>query len=164
MRPKDIVRLKKTVSTAGAWKLITGKSKMPGSALALSKRASFQLGRGWHWRIDVLSSSGPPLRLLTAFSPDHEEFLAWLSTPQGEGNRVLARYEFHGTHPGWHCHTACCDSEDIPVGDPSPREFSRAPAAINAHRRQTFDLTEASALSTSFKFFRVVATPKGAMI
>jgi len=29
---------------------------------------------------------------------------------------MLASYEFHGTHPGWHVHAGCGDTSVIPIG------------------------------------------------
>jgi hypothetical protein len=100
-------------------------------------------------------------RLLTVFQGDREEFLAWLSTQEDEGLRVIARYEFHGTHPGWHCHAASCDHEEIPIGDPRPRLFERIPST---DEDQGFIHSEPEALAKSFGFFHVIATPEGALI
>jgi hypothetical protein len=159
MRPLDIVRLPKTVVDAGDWKVTTGVSRMPATAYPMSRRASFQLGRGWHWRIDILAADGFTFRLMTAFSGDKEEFLAWLSIQAGEGLRVVARYEFHGDHPGWHYHTAECDHDELPIGDPRPRAFSRT-----EENNDGFGLSEKEALGKSFKFFNVTVRPEDAMI
>ncbi|MET0294474.1 MAG: hypothetical protein ABW042_05600, partial [Phenylobacterium sp.] len=58
MRARDIVRLSKTVTKAGEWKVVTGAAKMPPSAFRLKKSASYQLGRNWHWRVDELAGGG----------------------------------------------------------------------------------------------------------
>jgi hypothetical protein len=156
MRPRDIVRLPKTVTKLGQWKLTTGTAKMPPSAFQPSKRASYRLGRGYHWRVDDLAADGLRFRLLTAFCSDKCEYLSWLAMPVGDGLRVIARLEFHGTHPGWHCHAPCDgDHEGIPVGDPAPRTFNRAPLADARHRRTDFVRTETEAEEKAFRFFSV---------
>jgi hypothetical protein len=159
MRPLDIVRLPKTVAVAGDWKVTTAVSKMPSTAFALTKRASFSLGRGWHWRVDLVATDGFSLRLLTAFHGDREEFLAWLAIQEDDGLRIVARYEFHGTHPGWHYHTAECDHEELPVGDPRPRAFGRA---VNGG--EDFGIREPGALAKSFNFFNVTGSPEGGLL
>jgi hypothetical protein len=163
MKPRDIVRLPKTVSEAGGWKVTTGVSRMPANAFALSRRAGLRLGRGWHWRVDDLASPDMAFRLLTTFDLDHEEFLSWLSTPVDDGLRVIARFEFHGTHPGWHCHAATCDHEEIPVGDPRPRVFERF-ADVLDHGDLGFIHNEAGALEKAFGFYHVTAPPGGVLI
>src|SRR5207302_7564951 len=100
----------KTVTKPGAWKLVTGKGgRMPATAFALARRRAIVLPRGYHWRVDELDAKGAPLHLLTAFNPRIEQFRSWLAWPRDRALVVIARYEFHGTHPGWHCHSACCD-------------------------------------------------------
>lgn len=131
----------------------------------MSRRAGIILPRGWHWRVDALEANGAPLLLLTAFYPPKEEYRAWLAWEPGEGLLVmLARLEFHGSHPGWHCHSACRDAHDITPGQPLHREFIRLPAADAKHRKETYSVTEGSALAAAFRFYRVTGTPKGMLV
>lgn len=127
MTPRTLVRIKKSVVKPGEWKVVTGKTVMPKTAFPLSRRDGFKLGRGWHWRVDSLEITGHRLRLLTAFHQDKEEFLAWLSTPRGESHVIVAQLEFHGDHPGWHCHAACCKIDDIEAGNSRPRKCVEFP-------------------------------------
>jgi hypothetical protein len=128
----------------------------------LSRRASIILPRGWHWRVDMLDARGTALQLLTAYNPRIEDFRAWLGWRKTDGLLVIiARLEFHGTHPGWHCHSACCDISEIEPGQPLHRQFVRLPKADHRHRKTTFGLTEASALAAAFGFYRLTGTPEG---
>jgi hypothetical protein len=164
MKPKHLLHLPKVVSQAGAWKVVTSKARMPSGAFRLSKRHGLELGRNWHWRVDVVEDGTLIYRLLTAFNLDHVEFRAWLSTASGDDNVIVAQLEFHGDHPGWHCHIACCDLEDVEAGQSHPRSAYRFPGGNSKHRRLAFDLTESSALSTAFNFFRITGTPEGSFI
>jgi hypothetical protein len=137
---------------------------MPPSAFHLSKNFSVQLGRNWRWRVDVVSADGIDYRLLTAFNPELEEYRAWLVAPRGGVHVMVAQLEFHGTHPGWHCHVACCDLDEVEPGQSHPRRAMRFPSGNSAHRRQVFDMTESSALAAAFNFFRVTGTPAGKML
>lgn len=164
MKPKDIIRLPKTVTETGSWKVITGKAKMPGTAFPLSRNFSVQLGRNWHWRVDAVSASGVEYRLLTAFHPETEEYRAWLAAPRGAAHVMVGQLEYHGTHPGWHCHVACCDLDEIENGQAHPRSAVRFPNGTSRHRRTVFDMSESDALSTAFNFFRVTGTPEGDLL
>lgn len=155
MRGRDIVKLPKAVTKAGDWKVVTGTAKMPPSAFKLTKRASYILGRGWHWRVDELSGGDLTFRLLIAFKADTEEYMAWLAMPAGDGLRVIARLEYHGTHPGLHCHSTCEDHEGVPVGDQNPYMFRRAPSAWENHRRQDSVKSESDAMQRAYRFFGV---------
>jgi hypothetical protein len=164
MKPKELVRLKKTVTTAGQWKVITGKAKMPKTALPLSKTFSLDLGRNWHWRVDDVAATPHQFRILTAFNPEIEEYRSWMTARRGDSLVMVAQLEFHGTHPGWHTHIACCDIADIEAGQGHPRSAYRFPGGNNSHRRQTYNMSESTALQMAFKFFRVNEVPDGSML
>jgi hypothetical protein len=164
MRPKDLVRLPKVVIEAGSWKVVTGRAKMPTTAFPLSKNFSVQLGRNYHWRVDVVRARDVDYRILTAYQPDFEEYRSWLAVPRGNAHTVVAQLEFHGTHPGWHCHIACCDVDDVEVGQGHPRSAMRFPGGNNKHRRLNFDMTDSVALAKAFNFFSVTGAPEGAMV
>jgi hypothetical protein len=148
--------------------VVTKKAAMPSSAFPMSKRDSFRLGRGWHWRVDVLQCGSLKLRLLTAFNPDTENFLSWLSMPRGENYAVLARLEYHSDHGercGWHCHAPCRELNDVEVGQPITRNYARFPGGHERHRRTEFDTTtDAWALGRSFRFFHVTEPMEGGML
>jgi hypothetical protein len=112
----------------------------------------------------VVSAGDIAFRLLTAFHSETEEYRAWLSVPRGAAHVIVAQLEFHGTHPGWHCHVACCDLDEVEAGQAHPRRAMRLPDGNTWHRRQGFDVTESSALARAFKFFHVTGTPEGALI
>jgi len=164
MKPKDLVRLPKVVTEKGSWKVVTGKAKMPATAFPLSKNFSLQLGRNYHWRVDAAQADGLNFRILTAYQPDLEEYRAWLAIPRGSAHAVVAQLEFHGTHPGWHCHIACCDLDEVEAGQGHPRSAMRLPGGNNKHRRKEFDMTDSSALAKAFNFFSVTGAPEGAMV
>lgn len=139
---------------------------MATTAFPLSRRGSIVLGRGWHWRVDVLHAEGSsvPLQLLTAFNPRIEEFRSLLGWPNDGLLVIVARFEYHGTHPGWHCHSACCDIAEIAPAQPMHRQFIRVPKAESVHRKMTFDLTEATALVAAFRFYRITGKPEGMFV
>lgn len=130
---------------------------MPRTAFPLGRGRAYQLGAKWKWRVDELEALGHECRLLTAFNLEKRGFMAMLTVRQGQDFVVVASYEFHSDHPGWHVHADCSDIDKIDVGLSRPRDARRIPHVRRKHRRTDFvDVTESSALNISFKFFSVV--------
>src|SRR5580693_5393150 len=102
MRVRAAILTPKRLTVEGGWKAITRASRMPKSAFPVGVNSPVVFSRNWHWRVDEMTSNtGASFRLLTAFNSNVEEFRAWLGAAFGKSTVVLARYEFHGTHPGW---------------------------------------------------------------
>ena len=163
MRAREFVSHPKRVIERGKWGQ-GGTRGMPKTAFPLSKSRSFQLGKSWLWRVDRLAVGAIHGRLLTAFEPSKEKFLSWLLIERQAGNAMVARYEFHGDEPGWHCHCLAGAVDRIPVAVVKPYGTIRIPAARHHHRRLSFGITETSALALSFKVFRVEDKPEGALV
>lgn len=157
MKVRAAILKAKSVSEKGAWKLITGNSRMPKNAFPVGGGSPVVFARNWHWRVDRLTSDdGEVYRLLTAYSDRLEEFRAWFAAEFGKSITLLARYEFHGSHPGWHCHAPCGEIESGDMGALRIRDCLRIPPGKGFHRDDEFDITSQDrALARSFGFFRV---------
>jgi len=104
-------RTAKRVVEAGQWK----SGKMPKGAYPLSKNNSVRLGTGWEYCIHKLS--GPnAMSLLIAFHPGKREYLAWLALEHGNDQAILARFEHHSSHDGWHVHLKADDMTKLSWG------------------------------------------------
>jgi hypothetical protein len=160
MRARELILKPKKVTKAGKWE----SGPMSRTAFPLSRARNFILGVRWTWRVDHLEIEGVECRLLTAFEPQKQNFLAWLTYKRGDSYVVVARLEFHGHEPGLHCHASCDDIHNLPVGVVKPYPTQRVPKYAAWHRRSTYGMSEATALSTSFGFFRVTTPPEGSMI
>lgn len=104
MSLKRLVSAEKQITKAGAW---ASGSKMPKSAFPLSKQAKFKVGSCFRWRLVEFTCEGADYRLLIFYRLDLLRFTAMLGRDDGGDMCVLARYEFHGSHPGWHSHVNC---------------------------------------------------------
>ena len=62
------------------------------------------------------------------------EFITTLGEDVGGDVRVLARWEFHATHGGWHVHTVCGDTDSLSVGIVKPLGTRRIPDDQSYHR------------------------------
>ena len=166
MRVREAILKPKRVTAKGAWKLITGTSKMPKNAFPVGSNYPITFGRNWHWRVDRLMADGGSFyRLLTAYNGHVEEFVAWLAEDTERNPMLLARYEFHGTHPGWHCHAPCDELAPGDAGALRTRDCLRLPGGNRFHRRENFDTTsEERALARAFNFYRIQGRPDGELL
>jgi hypothetical protein len=160
VRAREMILKPKIVIKAGEWK--TGR--IDRNAFPLTPARAFRTGARWTWRVDVLEIDRVECRLLRAFEPRKQGFIAWLSYQRGDSYVVVARLEFHGSEPGLHCHATCDPVSETPAGIVKPFGTRRVPKYGTRHRRTKYDMTEASALNTSFRFFKVKGTPEDAMI
>lgn len=154
IRVQDLRKAHKTVVDWGKW----SSGKIPRTAFPLSRprNRSFRLGSAYRWRVIRFESSGLSFRLLIAFHSQKEQYRATLALEHERDPSVLASYEFHGTHPGWHLHAACGDVESVPKGVMSGPWQERYPRARLFHRRVEFEIvSEHSALDRASRFFRL---------
>lgn len=130
---------------------------MPRTAFPLSRPRNrfFRLG-SYRWRVVRFEALGLSFRLLIAFHPLKEQYRATLALEQERDLSVIASYEFHGTHPGWHLQATCGDVESVPRGMMRGPWQNRFPRARRFHRRVDFSIsTEQKALGLAAQFFRL---------
>jgi hypothetical protein len=157
MRVRVAIQTPKRLVETGAWKLVTGTSRMPRNAFPIGSSYPVSFARNWHWRGDCLTGADDAkFRLLTAYNGRIEEFRGWLAVDFDKSSILLARYEFHGSHPGWHCHAPCDDLADGDLGALRTRGCFRFPGGSGFHRDDDFDITSKErALARAWKFFHV---------
>lgn len=134
---------------------------MPASAFPLTRRrgGAYRLSSKFTWRVVKFSISEDQFRLLVAFRNDICSYEAVLGKIEGKDTKVLASYEFHGSHPGWHVHANCDSIDEISLGfRKSGREF-RLPSARSQHRRNEFDVNEGNALEIATSLFGITGLP-----
>lgn len=107
MRLKRLIKAKKNVTDQGSWK----NSKMPRSAFPLSKQPGFQVRAAFRWRVVKFECGSQSFRLLMFYRLDINKFSAMLGRDDEGDMCVLARYEFHATHEGWHVHADCAEQQ-----------------------------------------------------
>jgi len=131
---------------------------MPKTKFPLTTARKFSIGPRYRWRIVLFSCLGLDFRLLVFYRADKERYGAYLGLCDGSNTRVLARYEYHATHPGWHLHTYCGDIEDVPSGRFKWPGQRRIPRAGEYHRNTKFHLDDSMALYISAKKFGLAYT------
>jgi hypothetical protein len=157
VRVKDVLAAEKSHVDWGKW----DERQMPATAFPLSKRRqqSFRLGSAYRWRVVRFRACDCQFRLLLAFSIAKEQYRATLALEGERDMSVLASYEFHGTHPGWHLAVTCEDIFSVPQGVMIGPWQRRLPRARSFHRHTKFHATsDETALTIAADFFRLHAT------
>lgn len=126
-----------------------------GNGFPLSKAKGLRVGGGWHWVIIELEAGKAECRLLVAYHPAKENYLAVLGYLVGADTHVIAALEYHGTHPGWHVHGCCLSAKPGNVGRIRYPDMKRMPDGKSHHRSTVFGVSEADALEPAIKHFRL---------
>jgi hypothetical protein len=96
---------------------------------------------------------------LIAYNLDKHQFRAILGLEAGSDLAVLAQYEFHGTHPGWHVLAACGDVVSVPRGMMRGPWQRRLPSARGHHADKSYKITDDNmALGVAAEFFKLHKT------
>lgn len=110
---------------------------MPSSAFPLSK-AKLSIRACYRWRVMKFECLQRRFRVLIAYRQDKEVFLAYLAEDLGSDMHMLARYEYHATHPGWHFHGNCAGAPLVSGRLSLP---DRVPLPRSRHRDQMFNVS-----------------------
>ena len=156
VRGQQIRTACKAVLDWGKWQA----GGMQAAAFPLSKRrsSSYRLGSAYRWRVirfeAATGSAVMTCRLLIAYNAAKEQFRATLAVENDRDMSVIASYEFHGTHPGWHLHASCGDVATIPSGSLRGSWQRRLPKPRMSHRRIDYGISgDDVALNVAAKFF-----------
>jgi hypothetical protein len=132
MRLKEFIKGAKDKVSHGGW----GDEKLRSKDFPLSKKGGkvYPLTRQWRWRVTTLEVGGRKFRLMASYHKVVPEFSAILAEDLGKDSRVIARFEFHATHDGWHAHPFCDDFDSILSGITKPIGTKRVPRGGSYHR------------------------------
>lgn len=145
MRLKDIIRAPKNVRDWGEWK----DAPSPRSAFPVRKSGNSARARGsYRWRVILFSALGMEFRIFCQFHAGKEQFYVWLGEQCARDIRMIVAWEFHGTHPGWHVHSACGELSEIPEGRVRGPSYKRI-----ASSNERFGVTEQNAVDEIAKKF-----------
>lgn len=155
MRVVDVIRSVKTGVAHSAW--ADDKLKPKDFPLSKKRGRAYPLTRRYRWQIISFSTLGHAFRVLAAYHTEVPEFVATLAQDVGSDCRILARWEFHGSHAGWHVHTCCEDADDILAGLVKPFGTRRIPDKASYHRHTNllndgYDMQDAVATAIACSF------------
>lgn len=132
MRVGRLINVDKSGVAFSAW----SDEKLRTRDFPLSKKRgkAHPFSRRYRWQVITFLAFGRNFRALVAYHTLAPEFIVSLGEDVGGDVRMLARWEFHGTHPGWHVHTVCDDVDKLPVGIVKPAGTRRIPRPASYHR------------------------------
>lgn len=151
MRIKEIVRAPKSGVVCDGWKA----GRMPSTVFPLGKSGKHSLNfRAHDWCRVRFSANGAQFLLLVAVNFGKEDYYAFLGRVMGSDSQMLASYEFHGTHPGWHVHAGCGDTTLIPVGRFKGDWKRKIPKHSDECRKKIWDVPDKdTALARAYDVF-----------
>ena len=137
MRVRHLVAEPKTISTDTGWR----RDDMAPRFSGLYTRTK-PIRAGWQWRSVVAQSEHKEYIFLVQGHEEKDNWAAWLVVKTDGGYSLVTRFEYHGSHPGFHVH-AHCDRGGIEEGTGSINDLVRIPnatskGAIVALRRDKF--------------------------
>lgn len=113
---------------------------------------------GWQWRSLRARANGRDYLAVAQCNPRRDNWKSVLILETDAGPSVVARFEYHGSHPGNHVHSNCATS-GLEVGVVGMDNLGRIPSIKNHHRR-TEAFTPSSFWRATRDFFRI-ETPSG---
>lgn len=146
MQLKSLKRAKKEIAEWGKW----SSGSLPKSFFPLSK-TKIKVSKLSRWKVIKFTCEGADFAVLIVYRIDKEQYWSYLAENLGSDMTVIARLEYHATHPGWHMHSNCDTSKNVPGR--TGGLIQRIPQVSSPHRRQDFGITgdasaEAKAVST----------------
>ena len=132
MRVTDTIRARKTHVVSSPW--TDDKLKTKDFPLSKKRGRAYPLTRRYRWQIITFVVGVREFRVLVAYHTLVPEFIVTLAEEIAGDCRVLARWEFHATHGGWHVHTVCGHTDSITAGIVKPAGTRRIPDIGSYHR------------------------------
>ena len=155
MRVRQLIAKEKVLKSDTGW---SARDLPPRHAPIYAKTRPIRAG--WRWRSAACESAASTRFILTALgNPGRDNWQAFLIVETDAGASVIARFEYHGSHPGLHGH-AHCEKGGIEVGASGLDNLVRIPKAQQSHRR-TNAWTEQTFWDAARRFFRVKDQVRG---
>lgn len=108
---------------------------------------------GWEWRSAKAVAGLHEFVLVALVNVRRGDWKAMLISNTESGYSLIARYEYHASHPGQHVHSDCARS-GIEVGATGMSGLTRVPSLKSRHRR-TATFTPSTFWRSARKIFRI---------
>ncbi len=155
MKLRKVIYAKKQITDIGTWK---GGQKMPKTVFPLSKSSSFKVPASYRWCCVCFECLGERFKVLIHYRSDISVYAAFLARDVNGDMLVMARLEYHATHPGWHVHTLCNSTGS--VAGRTGGDDRRIPKGKDLHNQLEFGISnDDSAFMRAVKTFRLLDKP-----
>lgn len=125
MRVRHLVAEPKTIASDTRWRMDDMAPRFSGLYTKTKP-----IRAGWQWRSVVAVSEQKEYIFLVQGHEDKDNWGAWLVLRTDSGYSLVTRFEYHGSHPGFHIH-AHCDRGGIEDGTGSINDLVRIPKATS---------------------------------
>ncbi len=125
MRVRHLVAEPKTINGDTLWRVEDLAPRYSG-LYAKTK----PIRAGWQWRSVIALSEHNEYIFLVQGHEDKDNWSAWLVLKTDGGYSLVTRFEYHGSHPGFHIH-AHCERSGIEEGTGSINGLVRIPKATS---------------------------------
>jgi len=130
MRVRAAARLRKIITSDTRWK----RDDVQRRYCPINSRTK-PIRAGWEWRsLKAASDDGRKFIAYLEANVRKGDFKSVLIEETVNGPSVIARYEYHSSHPGIHVH-AHCERSGIEIGASGMDKLERAPRVKERHRR-----------------------------
>lgn len=130
MRVRSILNLEKKITADTLWK----QDDVPKRHCPINSRTK-PIRAGWEWRsVRAQAADGRSFIAYLEVNLRRGDFKSVLIEDTVNGPSVIARYEYHSSHPGVHAH-AHCERSGIEIGASGMDRLVRAPRLKSHHRR-----------------------------
>jgi hypothetical protein len=156
MRVRKLIAEQKTLKTDSDWQ---DRDIQPRFA-PIFPRTRPNRG-GWKWRSARAEGTSGAYMLFAQIHQARNNWKAALIKVTPTGGSIVARLEYHGSHPGLHAHSDC-NRSGLEEGPQGLDGLARFPRSDSAHRR-TNAWTENGFWEEAKQFFRI-EEKKGSLI
>ena len=125
MRVRHLVAEPKTISSDTTWRFDDMAPRYSGLYTKTKP-----IRAGWQWRSVVALSEHKEYIFLVQGHEEKDNWAAWLVLKTDGGCSLVTRFEYHGSHPGFHVH-AHCERGGIEEGTGSINDLVRIPKATS---------------------------------
>lgn len=154
MQLRDVIGAKKANIKINAWKdTPPKKSDFP---MLRKRKDAFPLTKKWRWTTVTFNIAEREFCLLISYHRELPEFQSVLAQRVSGDSLIIARYEYHASHPipGWHLHALCDDFDGVTPSVMKPLSQKRLPEVRNHHSRAKYPLSDDSDKDTIFRKHR----------
>ena len=147
MRVRSLIRQDKILTDDTGWR---SDDLQPRYAPVFPK--TIPTRSGWEWRSGRCESDSRRFFLLVKCNLSRGNWKATLMLETVDGTSVVARYEYHASHPGLHAHVHC-DRGGVEIGTAGLDQLDRLPDGDYHRRVQSW--TKDGFWNSAKKFFRI---------
>jgi hypothetical protein len=148
MRVRHLILRRKTITTDTDWR----DDALPPRFSGIYPKTR-PAKPDWKWRSAQAHCSQHDYILLCEINEMKDNWRAWLIRKSDDEGSLVARYEFHGSHPGLHLH-ADCERGGVEVGPTSIKVPLRIPA-VGSERTRPPPTRPSLFWETARRYFRM---------